>query len=181
MGNMLISSSAVRSIALAVCLVAAGLITACNRGASDEKSSASIGTYKLGQEVQVGDLTYTVVSADWTDRIEGATPKNRFLVVRLSVRNRGNNTVPLRGLELVNAAGDHIQERTEGVENAPDYLGIMRNLEPGDYRTGAVVFDAPLAAYNLSVPDGGDIENERVAHIELPVQVEHPIDQPVEN
>jgi hypothetical protein len=178
---MLISSSVVRSVAAAFGLATAFLITACNRETLDEKSTAIIGTYKLGQEVQVGDLRYTVLGATWMERIEASTPKYRFLVVRLNVHNQGQRTVPLRGFELISSSGERTQETTTGIEDLPEFLGILRSLEPGQAETGTVVFDVPLAAYTLAVPDGQDIEKERVAHIEIPVQVDHPTEQPVQN
>ena len=129
----------------------------------------------------MGDLKYTVLGARWVDRLESATPRNRFLVVRLNVVNKGQTALPLRGLELINAAGERINETTSGVEQVPDHLGILRTLEPAQSDTGAVVFDVPLAAYTLAVPDGKAVEHESVAHIEIPVQVEHPVEEPVQN
>ncbi len=130
----------------------------------------------MGQGVQLGPLIYNVMETSWKSQLGGGPaariPKNRFLLVKLTVTNGGGQTSSIPEMALVNAAGLNFQEITEGVESVPKWLGVLRNLAPVQTDEGYVVFDVPLGAYKLQVSDGGDIGSEKKALIEIPLQLE---------
>ena len=133
-------------------------------------------TYQMGQGVQLGTLTYNVMETSWKSQLGGGPaariPKNRFLLVKLTITNGGGQTSAIPEMALLNAAGHSFLEMTEGVESVPKWLGVLRNLAPVRTDEGIVVFDVPLGAYKLQVSDGGEIGSEKKALIEIPLQLE---------
>ncbi len=132
--------------------------------------------YKMGEKVQVGPLIYTVLSADWrTDLGDGAektAAKDRFLIVHLTITNSGGAQIGAPLTRLLDAKGKEHGELQE-VKNLPQWLGLLRMLTPAETNTGTIVFDVPLGIYKLRV-SGGEIENERTAEIELPLELKTP-------
>lgn len=131
----------------------------------------------MGERVQVGPLVYTVLEADWENELgDGANsriPKNRFLVIRLSVQNAGSKelTLPLLTLE-----DDKRQETLEldngqGVE---DWMGLLRHVTPANTIQGRIVFDVPVAPYQLRLTDAAELENERTAYVSIPLKLGSP-------
>lgn len=51
-------------------------------------------------------------------------------------------------------------------------MGLLRIVGPSETKTGAILFDAPLASYKLEITDGADIENELIAYVDIPLQME---------
>lgn len=157
--------TAATAIVLSVSLAGAA---ACRR-----KDNSLIGTYRMGQPVQAGPLNYTVLETDWRPELDGGkTPKDRFLLVRVSIKNTGGSQVGAPAFRLLGANGTDYSEITEGVENVRDWLGMIRRIAPGETHTGVAVFDAPVGAYKLVVSDAGEIAEERHAHIDIPVALE---------
>jgi hypothetical protein len=130
----------------------------------------------MGQSVQVGPLTYNVLETKWKSQLGGGPsakiPKNRFLVIKLTISNAASQTSSVPEMTLIGANGQTHQEITEGVESVPKWLGVLRNLSSVQTEEGAVVFDVPLGAYKLQVLDGGEIGSEKKALIEIPLQLE---------
>jgi hypothetical protein len=133
-------------------------------------------THVMGQGVQVGPLTYNVLETSWKSQLGGGPsakiPKNRFLLVKLTITNGASQTSSIPEMSLLTAGGQSYQEVTEGVESLPKWLGVLRNLAPVQTEEGIVVFDVPLGAYKLQVRDGGEIGSEKKALIEIPLQLE---------
>ena len=162
---------------LAALLFSALLISGCgNASVEIPKDSLPNVTYQMGQGVQLGPLTYNVLETNWKSQLGGGPaariPKNRYLLVKLTITNRAGQTSSIPGMALLNAAGQSFQELTEGVESVPKWLGVLRNLSPVQTEEGIVVFDVPLGAYKLQVSDGGEIGSEKKALIEIPLQLE---------
>jgi hypothetical protein len=132
----------------------------------------------MGQRVQVGPITYVALETQWKTQLKegvgSAVPNNRFLMIRMSLTNSGgaNQAVPL--MVLVDAKGETHPEVTEGTEEVPQWLGLLRNLAPAQTEQGNIVFDVPMGAYKLKVSDGGDIQTERTALIDIPLTMEAP-------
>ncbi len=162
---------------LVALLFPALLLSGCsNASVQTPKESISGVTYQMGQGVQLGTLTYNVLETNWKSQLGGGPsariPKNRFLLVKLTITNGGGQTSAIPEMALLNAAGRGFQEMTEGVESVPKWLGVLRNLAPVQTEEGIVVFDVPLGAYKLQVNDGGEIGSEKKALIEIPLQLE---------
>jgi len=131
----------------------------------------------MGDRVQVGPLIYTVLETTWksqlTDDPASSTPKNRFLIIKMTVTNSGKDDSPIPPMTLTNAAGQTMSEVTEVKDDLPHWFGgILRKLKGAQTETGVILFDVPMAAYKLKVTDGGDIEDEKYAFIEIPVQIQ---------
>jgi hypothetical protein len=126
----------------------------------------------LGERVQAGKLVYTVLEADWKAELSsGAVPKDRYLQVKVSVTNSGGQTVSLPGFALDGPGGSSYVEKMDDMGKVPDWFGMIRTVNPGETRTGYVVFDAPVGAYKLQLSDGGEIGSERHATVEIPAQL----------
>lgn len=141
-------------------------------GCSKPKENTLIGTFHMGEKVQAGPFVYTALEADWRTEIpNGPPPKNRFLFVRMSITNRSGNKATAPAFSLRGSGETTYQEITERLQDVDNWLGILREVKPAQTEQGWVIFDAPMGAYQLIVSDGGDVANERFAHIDIPVQI----------
>lgn len=152
---------------LAVCLL---MVQACNKS----NHGAQLGTFRMGERVEAGSLVYTVVDAQWPHELaEGAkAPQHRYLRIRVSVTNSGGNAMEIPPFELEDAEGTRIQEVTDGLGSLEGRLGMLRSVQPAQTEQGLIVFDAPMQAYKLVLSDGGDLEKERHALVDIPVNLE---------
>lgn len=140
-------------------------------GCKDKRDPSFIGTFRMGEKVQAGDLIYSVLEANWRTEIAGRAPENRFLFVNVSITNASKFSFSLPSFTL-QAAGKSYAEVTDNMDNVQNWLGLLRNLGPNQSERGWVVFDVPMGAYRLVVSDGGELGSERVAHVDIPVQLE---------
>src|SRR4051812_42859426 len=110
------------------------------------KSKPRVLSYMMGERVENGPFTYTVVEASWASQLgEGfniRVPQNRFLILSVSVTNGGGSeaSVPLLSLEASN--GQLYQELLDG-NGVSDWMGALRSLKPASTMTGRIIFDAP--------------------------------------
>ena len=158
-----LKSTNIAMFAAACTLVLAG----CQRSAAPERVGA------MGAPLAVGQLTYTAVETEWRDSIESSTgpriPKNRFLLVNVTVLNASAEQKAAPLLQIVDAKGDVHPEISEG-DGVPDWMGYLRLLQPRESRSGRLLFDVPQGACKLRVSSGGDPETEQTALIEIPLQ-----------
>ncbi len=135
--------------------------------------SSVIGTYKMGETVQAGHLTYHVMEAHWTPEIPNVAnrPGDRYLLVRLDVTNKGNSAIAVPGFTLIAPNGKTYAEVTQGVNSAANWLGLLRSVEPNQKLQGVAIFDAPIGGYKLALSDGGEIGTEKNAHVEIPADL----------
>ena len=147
------------------CVLAAG----CGMGRLEEP------VHRMGELTAVGPVIYNVLETQWLGQLGfGATqalPNRRFLVVRLTMTNSGNSQVAIPLLSLEDAQGNSYMELSE-VSGVAGWLGLLRVLEPAATLTGTIVFDVPSSDYTLRVTDGGDLESEKTALIEIPLTLE---------
>ncbi len=152
---------------LLVLLVA--LSPACSSGLLEKP------VHKMGELTTVGPVVYNVLETEWRDHLGDSIrqkfPKNRFLVLRLTVTNSGNRDIAIPLLSLTNENGDSFREITD-VKGLPNWLGLLRVLSPAAHMQGVIVFDVPTSDYLLRVTDCGDLENEKTALIEIPLTFE---------
>lgn len=144
-----------------------------NAGCGKGKDASLIGTFRMGERVQAGPIVYTVLESEWKTALSegGRAPAHRFLLLKVTLANGGARAVAVPGLRLRNSQGEEFPEQTEGLQDLPNWLGILRNLQPGQSESGYIVFDVPVAAYKLVVSDGGDIGSEKIAWIDIPVDL----------
>lgn len=131
----------------------------------------------MGDRVQVGSIIYTVLETTWkaqlTDEPGSQAPKNRFLIVKLTITNSGKDEAPIPPFTLINTAGQSFNEINDPKDDVPQWFGgLLRKLNAAQTQTGVVIFDVPLAAYKLKVTDGGDIDQEKFAYIDIPLQLQ---------
>ena len=158
--------TAVRLAAIALLLCAAG---ACRRS----RDASLLGTYRMGEQVQAGPLMYTVLESEWRPELDGGkAPKNRYLLVRVSMRNTGKDEVSPPAFTLRSPNGTTYVEVTEGLEEVRNWLGMFRRIPSGQTQAGYAIFDAPVGPYKLVVSDAAEIAEERHAHIDIPVALE---------
>ena len=149
-------------------------LTAC----PDAKSAAESRVYQMGERVDVGGVVYTVLESEWRANLgEGpdeVIPKNRFLVLRVTITN-GTGTqanLPFLTVESVK------QEASMEIDNAkalPGWMGLIRIVQPAQTEEGKLVFDVAPGAYKLRVSSGsGDSEVTRL--VEVPY---NPTDLPI--
>lgn len=158
-----------------VCAVAAlALLAGCSGAGSGSKTGADK-TYVMGAPAAVGPLSYTVLHSEWRESIETSdgvtTPKNRFLVLDISVVSGGSEEAGMPLLFLVDEKGNRIIEEQK-LAGFTGWLGLMRVLRPVETLSGKIVFDVPMASYKLAVTSGGDAEKEQEAFIEIPLSLE---------
>lgn len=155
-------------VGLPAVVVALGLCAGCGGD-----SGLASRTFTIGSKVQVGPLIYTVVETSWQTDLSTdqgpRIPKNRFLVMRISITNSGGADAAVPLLTLKTQKGeDHLE--LSDVVGVPNWLGLLRRIAPGDTELGAIVFDVPMAPYLLEVSDGGPPGEERTSLIEIPLQ-----------
>ncbi len=128
--------------------------------------------HRMGEVVKVGGLEYTVLEAEWVPQIEtpggSRVPKDRFVLLRLAIRNVANreSTMPL--LKLVDEQAREFPEVSD-LREWQDWLGLLRVIQPGDMLQGRIVFDAPTRDLRLQAADATDAGSERHALIEVPM------------
>lgn len=161
------------AVGLTALLVAAWsmLTLSCSSG----KSMAEAKGYRMGERVEVGPLIYIVTYTEWKEQLgEGLSariPKNRFLMIHLSVTNSGvsDSAVPL--MTLLDAKGQSFTELTDG-QGVTEWLGSLRSLKPAQTDRGRVLFDVPPGAYRLRMTNDAEPGSERAALVDIPFQVE---------
>ena len=144
-------------------------LTACSR------SQPASTEHTLGDQVQLPPLTYVVVESDWYTQLGDAfkvrSPQQRFMEVTLSVTNGGGSDVSIPLLTVENSGGQTFVESDngEGVEN---WMGLIRNIKPGETQKGKVLFDVPLASYRLRLTDGAGPGADKYAWVSIPLRMD---------
>lgn len=143
-------------------------------GCSAGRSGAEVSIYRMGEPVTVGPLIYTVMDTEWRAQLgESPTarlPEHRFLLVRLSVTNSGAGNAMVPAMAVVDAAGQTHLELADG-QGVEEWLGYLRTLRPAETDRGRVVFDVPPNSYRLRVTNDAEPGAEKVALIDMPLQL----------
>ena len=130
--------------------------------------------YEMGERIEIGPFTYVVVESTWRSELgqgfQVRSPKNRFLVLTVSVTNGSGSeaSVPMLSLEATN--GQMYQESNDG-SGVQNWLGVLRTVKPAETLQGRVVFDVPLSAFRLRLPDGGESGYEKYAWVNVPLSI----------
>jgi Domain of unknown function (DUF4352) len=166
---MLSAKTATRLLPAAVLLAVCALtIGACRKG----RDSSFIGTFHMGERVQMGAMVYQVLESEWRTELGsgGRTPKDRYLFLRLSITNGAGSPDSVSALTL-EGNGKTYTEVSEDMDKVDNWLGLLRNVGGSQTEQGWIVFDAPVGAYKLVITHG-DIGEEKYAHVDIPVQLE---------
>jgi hypothetical protein len=125
---------------------------------SQESKESKGPTVRVGQTVSVGNMSYTVNEAWWSDKLSNnpllnKKPDARFLFIRLSVSNDGNKPKDIPSFKLIDSRG-----REHGTSNkawrVEDGLG-SDSLNPGVTKSGFIVFDVDeIEDYKLKITGG---------------------------
>jgi hypothetical protein len=156
-------------------LACAAFLAGCGSQVDTPKPPASKRAFPLGSAVVVGPLTYSALEVEWRDSLDGQfgqrLPKNRWMLVRMTVTNGGgaDQTCPL--LTVVDSKGETYLEDDKG-EGVRQWLGLIRILKPAETLEGSILFDVPPGAYTLRVTTGGDPEREVTSNIEIPFRLD---------
>jgi len=151
-------------------LVALAFLAGCAR------DPGGVRMHSMGDRAEVGTLIYTVLEAEWFSHLgEGPaarTPKNQFLVLRLNVTNSGPTEITIPAMTLVDPGGRTYEQEGNG-EDVPDWLGLLRRVQPAQTEQGRVLFDVPRGDYQLRVTDDAfEPEDLKVALIQIPLRFE---------
>ncbi|MBL8176963.1 MAG: DUF4352 domain-containing protein [Bryobacterales bacterium] len=132
-------------------------------------------TFRMGERATVGKLIYNVTEAQWKTNLgdgpSARVPEHRFLVVRVTITNSSTEQAGVPLLTVFDGTGKEHRELDNG-EGVEGWMGFLRLLNGVETREGALLFDVPPASYKLQITDGGDAENEQVAYIDIPLQLE---------
>lgn len=164
-------------------LLGAAVLTALvSTGCADKTAAAH--TYQLGEKVTVGPLLYTVFETQWLTHTgtppDEKVPQNRFFLVRVSIVNSTGGEVLAPTLSVEDDKGTTYPEVTSEI-GAPQWIGLIRRIQPADSVAGNLVFDCPAGHYKLHVTDP-DGTKEALVDIPLTFTSETPdVPQPAES
>jgi len=145
------------------------LLVGCQRE-TDQKL-----TYAMGERVTNRPLTYVVVESAWAtqlgDVFQARVPQNRFLTLTLSVTNGGGAPVSLPLFTLEDGNGKQYRELSDGT-GVSNWIGILRTIDPGQTQQGKLLFDVPLTAFKLRLPNDGEPGYEKFAIVDIPLRID---------
>lgn len=147
---------------------------ACLAGCA--KSTGGPRILPMGERAEVGSLVYNVLESEWFGQLGhgdiARKPKDQYLLLRLNVTNSGSTEAEIPPVVLIDSSGQTHKEEMNG-EGVPDWLGMLRKVQPAETQTGRVVFDVPRADYQLRVTDDAfHPEDVKVALIQIPLRFE---------
>lgn len=142
-----------------------------------------IKTYNFRDRVYVGHMYYRINSACWARYVQGeysnTYPDAQFLVISMNIENKDSKARNIPRFKLVDGDGAEYDSSAEGCLAVEDGISVLDDLNPGVYRSGTIVFDAPSFTtylfstirkkYRLKV-SGGFWTNE-YALIDIPADI----------
>ncbi len=150
----------------AILVVSAFCLAGCSSVSAPDR------VFRLGELTTVGPVIYNVLETEWRTEIGASLqqkiPSNKFLLIRLTVTNSGNRDVAIPLLTLEDPDGEEYLEYSKA-ENMPNWLGLLRVIQPAVTLQGQIVFDVPVSDYKLRVTDGGELESEKTAVVDIPL------------
>src|SRR5581483_3363073 len=164
------------------CCALVGLAALALSGCSNATPPRS--EFAMGERVPLGQMTYSVVESGWKaqlgEGLQARSPENRFLLVKLSVTNGTGQDVSIPFLTLEGTNGQTYREVSKG-DGVDNLFGLLRTISPGQTQQGNILFDVPLSAYKLRLPDIADPNLERFVVVNIPLQLdsELPLQSPI--
>ncbi|RLG54742.1 MAG: hypothetical protein DRN99_04560 [Thermoproteota archaeon] len=132
---------------LAIMLVASALLVVALATRGGERKAEEVEEEFVGKAGEAGPLVVRVHSLYRASKVAGKKPREDhvFLVVNISVENRGDRSIEVRSGDLLLVA--------DGAEYTPSPItiqvgGAFRGgaVEPGESVSGRVVFEIPVGA-----------------------------------
>jgi len=109
----------------------------------------------LGEKAEIGGFVYQAIDTRWPMTLGDRTPKERFFVIRISIRNSGGADATIPAFEVVDDADNSFPESPDG-SGVEKWLGMSRKLANGASEQGDILFDVPPKHYRLRVADEND-------------------------
>src|SRR5262245_29519993 len=104
------------------------VLSSCGRNAVQSRAA-----FRMGERMQVGPLIYNVLETKWLpqlgDALHQRVPKQRFLLIRLSVTNSGGKEASVPFLALEDSKTESFPEEQSG-ESVEGWLGFLRTVQP---------------------------------------------------
>jgi len=151
---------------LALVPVVAVILAGCSAVTPSER------VQQMGELITVGPIIYNVLETEWRaglgEAISQSIPEDRYLLIRMTITNSGDRDVAIPLLTLEDQDGNTYLEESS-VEGLSGWLGLLRVVQPAGTLQGQAVFDVPVGDYMLRVTDGGELESEKTALVEIPL------------
>lgn len=151
----------------------AGIFLLCLAAMSCRDTAAkptALGTFNMGEKAQVGPLIYTVFDSKWEISLgEQPTPRipnHRFYLLSVSAVNTNATPYSIPAFSLVDDDGKVYPELDNG-EGVPDWMGVVRRVQPADSAKGTILFDVPQKRFKLRIAD----EEDRFAFVNIPLSL----------
>jgi hypothetical protein len=131
--------------------------------------------FRIGEPLLVRPFTYTVLETRWKPQLGELfslqIPQHQFLMIRLSITNSGGApaAVPLLTLE---GPGNTVYKEHQKGEGIGNWLGLIRNIAPGQTEEGWIVFDVPANEYVLRCYGEVSDDFEQVGRFRIPLNLE---------
>ena len=141
---------------------------------SEVKKESTAKPWQMGEKVPLGPFTYSVIDSEWKTDVMTAKgrldPKQRFLVLRLTVANSAAEPKAISYLAIRNDKGEETTE-VQDLEGVEGWMGVLRDIPASGSTTGTIIFDVPLGHYRLVLNDGGAAGEERLSLVDLPINL----------
>ncbi len=104
--------------------------------------------------------------------LQTRAPQNRFLMLTISITNRGSAeaSIPLLKLDIVD--GPKIPGTKRGRGHYGTGFGIIRKVAPGQTMQGRVAFDVPLSVFKLELPESSESGYDKFTLVEIPLRID---------
>jgi hypothetical protein len=157
-----------RTLALALALAAAA---ACNRRNAGQTEIE----FRMGEPLFVRPFTYTILETRWKPQLGELfslqLPQHQFLLIRLSITNSAGTPAAAPLLTLAGPGGTTYQEHQKG-EGVDNWLGLLRNIGPGQTDEGWIVFDVPPNDYTLRCYGEVTEDGEQMGQFRIPLNLD---------
>ena len=135
--------------------------------------------FHMGDIVRCGWFSFNVLEVAYKSQLgDGTLAKrsiNGYLMIRLQATSSAGNIVSIPFLRLETANGE-VTTEVEDASSFPNWLGVLRRVEPGGTEIGWVVFDTAPGLYGLRLSDGL-LEDEHTSMVRIPLQVDSALQQ----
>ncbi len=152
-------------------LAATILLSSCGRNTAQSRAA-----FRMGEQMQVGSLIYNVLETKWVsqlgDLLRQRVPKQRFLLIRVSITNSGGKEASVPFLSLEDTKGQSYPEEQSG-EGVDEWMGFLRTIQPAQTENGWLVFDVAPGSYNLRVSGETSSGDEQSLLIHIPLSVDN--------
>jgi hypothetical protein len=138
----------------------------------------------MGERVPVGKMTYVIVEGTWRNQLgesfQVRSPEQRFFLIKIAATNETGKEASIPLLTLEGNNGQTYRELADG-KGVDNWFGLLRTLSPGQTQQGNILFDVPLTAYTLRLPDLSDPGMERYVSVQIPLRIDSdlPIQSPI--